>query len=45
MEVKVIGVDIAKRYFQVHGIDAAGETVLRRKVTRDLFLRARPRKG
>lgn len=39
MEVKVIGVDIAKRYFQVHGIDAAGETVLRRKVTRDLFLR------
>jgi len=33
-----VTVDIAKRYFQVHGITAAGETVLRRKLTRDLFL-------
>ena len=39
MEVKVIGVDIAKRYFQVHGINSSGEAVLRRKLTRDLFLK------
>ncbi|MDB5737913.1 MAG: hypothetical protein JWO65_1581 [Sphingomonas bacterium] len=39
MDIKVIGIDIAKRYFQVHGIDAAGVVVLRRKLTRDRFLR------
>lgn len=39
MDIKVIGVDIAKRYFQVHGIDAEGSVVLRRKLTRDLFLK------
>lgn len=38
MTVKVIGVDIAKRIFQVHGINADGETVLKKKLTRDLFL-------
>lgn len=39
MDVKVVGVDIAKRYFQVHGIDGAGVVVLRRKLTRDVFLK------
>ncbi|WP_298270691.1 IS110 family transposase [uncultured Bradyrhizobium sp.] len=31
--------DIAKRYFQVHAIDGTGAIVMRRKVTRDLFLK------
>lgn len=39
MDVRVIGIDIAKRYFQVHGVNGAGEVVLRRKVTRDKFLK------
>jgi transposase len=39
MEVRVIGIDIAKRYFQVHGIDDAGNVVLRRKLGRDAFLK------
>lgn len=39
MDVKVVGIDIAKRYFQVHGTDEAGAVVLRRKLTRDLFLK------
>lgn len=38
MTIKVVGVDIAKRVFQVHGIDADGKTVLRKKITRDAFL-------
>jgi transposase len=29
-----IGLDIAKNFFQVHGVDAAGQTVLRRKLSR-----------
>jgi hypothetical protein len=40
MEVRVIGIDIAKRYFQIHGVDVAGDVVLRRKLSRDAFLRA-----
>ena len=27
MEVRVIGIDIAKRYFQIHGVDVAGDVV------------------
>lgn len=38
MTVTVIGVDIAKRVFQVHGINADGKTVLKKRLTRDLFL-------
>src|ERR1051326_3867196 len=33
-EVSTIGLDIAKRVFQVHGIDAAGAVVLRRQLRR-----------
>jgi transposase len=29
-----IGLDIAKSVFRVHGVDAAGEVVIRRKLTR-----------
>ncbi|ESY78876.1 hypothetical protein X739_31240 [Mesorhizobium sp. LNHC220B00] len=33
-----IGLDIAKSVFQVHGVDAAGEVVIRRKLTRGQVL-------
>ena len=39
MDVKVIGIDIAKRYFQVHGVSASGTVTMRRRVSRDGFLR------
>ena len=32
--VKVIGLDLAKNVFQVHGVDAAGAVVLRQRLTR-----------
>ncbi len=32
--VTTIGLDIAKSIFQVHGVDAAGEVVFRRRLTR-----------
>jgi transposase len=34
MQVTTIGLDLAKRVFQVHGVDAAGEVVVRRKLQR-----------
>jgi len=30
--VRTIGLDIAKSVFQVHGVDAAGEVVIRRQL-------------
>ncbi len=39
MQVKVIGIDIAKRYFQVHAVDSSGAVVIRRKVPRERFLK------
>ena len=33
-EIKTIGVDLAKHVFQVHGVDAAGECVLRKRLQR-----------
>ncbi len=33
-EVTTIGLDLAKRVFQVHGVDAAGKVILRRQLTR-----------
>ena len=33
--VTTIGLDIAKHVFQVHGVDAEGEVVVRRKLRRD----------
>ena len=32
--VSIIGIDIAKRRFQLHGATASGEPVLRRKLSR-----------
>src|SRR6187401_3113693 len=34
MAIKVIGIDIAKSVLQVHGVDEAGQVVLRRKLRR-----------
>ena len=33
-QVSTIGLDIAKRMFQVHGVEAAGEIVFRRQLRR-----------
>ncbi len=38
MQVTTIGLDIAKNVFQVHGVDAEGRVVLRKKVRRDKLL-------
>lgn len=37
-DVAVVGVDLAKSVFQVHGVDAAGEVVLRRRLSRSKLL-------
>src|SRR5688572_13607263 len=46
MKIATIGLDIAKNIFQVHGVDASGQAVLRRKVSRakilDLFASLEP---
>ena len=33
-EIKTIGLDLAKHVFQVHGVDAVGECVLRKRIRR-----------
>jgi transposase len=38
MEAVTIGLDIAKSVFQAHGVDAAGEVVFRRRLTRSRLL-------
>ncbi|MGG5890969.1 IS110 family transposase [Falsiroseomonas sp. HC035] len=38
MEITTIGLDIAKRVFQAHGVDAAGRAALRRKLGRSEVL-------
>jgi transposase len=38
MEVTTIGIDIAKRIFQFHGVDKNGKTVLKKKLMRDQVL-------
>ena len=34
MQISTIGIDLAKSVFQVHGVDAAGQVVVRRKLRR-----------
>src|SRR5437764_14441080 len=34
MQVTTVGLDLAKRIFQVHGVDAAGKVVIRRRFQR-----------
>lgn len=36
--VAIAGIDVAKNVFSVHGIDAAGKTVLRKSVRRERLL-------
>jgi hypothetical protein len=36
--ITTIGVDIAKSVFQLHGVDAAGQVVIRRQLKRDYVL-------
>ncbi len=38
MEVKRIGIDLAKSVFQVHGVDGSEKTVLRKKLSRGKLL-------
>ena len=33
-EIKVLGIDLSKQSFQLHGVDAAGRTVLKKKLSR-----------
>ena len=37
--VSIIGLDFAKSVFQVHGVDAQGEAVVRRRLTRGRLLK------
>src|SRR3990172_9486053 len=39
MKVSTIGLDLAKHVFQVHGVDASGAVVVRRRVRRSEMLR------
>ena len=39
--VTTIGLDIAKSVFQIHGIDAAGDVIVRRKLKRRHVFRPR----
>ena len=34
MEISTIGLDLAKNVFQIHGIDATGEVVVRKTLRR-----------
>ena len=36
--ITTIGLDIAKSIFQVHGVDAAGQVVIRRQLKRRFIL-------
>ena len=38
MEITTLGIDIAKSVFQLHGVDAAGQTVLRKRLRRNQLL-------
>jgi transposase len=38
-EVTTIGLDLAKHVFQVHGIDAAGQVMVRRQLRRGELLK------
>jgi transposase len=39
MKVAIVGLDIAKQVFQVHGADKIGRSVLRRKLRRSAVVR------
>lgn len=35
MNVSVLGIDIAKNIFQLHGVDSSGKRVLKQRIERD----------
>ena len=39
MKISRVGVDLAKNVFQLHGVDRHGETVLKRRLSRDKWIR------
>ena len=39
MKVKVIGIDLAKNIFQLHGVDHAGKVILSRRLRREKLIR------
>ena len=41
MQVTTIGLDLAKHWFQVHGVDASGAVAVRRKLRRSEVLSVR----
>ena len=43
MEDIIIGVDLAKRIFQLHGATGSGELLFRKRLTRDQFRDFMPR--
>ena len=38
MEITTLGIDIAKSVFQLHGVDASGQAVLRKRLRRNQVL-------
>ena len=38
MEIEILGIDLAKRVFQLHGADRHGRTVYTAKIMRAAFL-------
>jgi transposase len=38
MQISTIGLDLAKHWFQVHGVDASGAVAVRRKLRRSEVL-------
>lgn len=35
MNIKTLGIDIAKNVFELHGVDTSGKTVLKKRLSRD----------
>ena len=35
VQVRTVGIDLAKNVFQLHGVDRNGRTVLRKRLTRE----------
>lgn len=35
MNIELLGIDIAKNVFQLHGVDSKGKAVLKKRITRD----------
>ena len=40
MDIDILGIDLAKRVFQLHGADRSGHALYRSKVMRDGFVEA-----